>query len=232
VNLSDFQREQIQNYLGSSNNIEESKLSSSVEPDITDLSFFEKSQVFKFLTKENAPTEKKKVVKKIIEKPIEIQKEVIVKKEIVERELGDDKIQEIIKTIQSQIIIPELPTNTVQEETPSLESIVDALKKDFEFTQKLRTPPKYIGGGGLGEGDVVNVIDRERPLNPKMFGLDEDGTWRIREDGEHLRVEYQDDGIWMEQGEFFVTNRAVDGMLMTEDENPLITEDNIILIEE
>ena len=229
MNLSDFQREQIQLFLDSFNDTKESNLSSSEK---SELSFFEKSQVFKFLDKDNAPKEKKQVVKKIIEKPIEIQKEVIVKKEIVEKDLDDAKIQEIINTVTSQISIPiEEP----KEETPqpTLEEIVDALKKDIEFTQKLRpNTPKYFGGGGLGEGDVIDTINNLRPLNPKLFGPDEDGNWRIREDGEHLRVEYKDDGIWMEQGEFFVTNRAVDGMLVTEENNPFVTEDNVILTEE
>jgi len=147
MNLSEFQKEQIQKYLDSSI-LEESNLSSSEE---SELSFFDKSQLVKFLDRDNTPKEKKQVIKR----PTEIQKEVIVKREIIEKDIDDNKIKEIITTIESKI-----RNGRDGKDAPSTDELVDALKRDFEFMQKVRPQSHPLhGGGGLGEGTVREIIE-------------------------------------------------------------------------
>ena len=217
MKLSSFEKNQILKHLNA--------LTRKVNRDPLDL--FQKGQVFNYLN----DIDKEVNPKLGTETPKEIEKEIIIKKEIITQEISDDKMKEIIKAVKSEITIKD---GRDGKDAPDKDDLLKALRDDFEFIQQLKSHvPKWTGsGGGLGVNDVIKEINTQRPINPKMFGDGGDGTWRIRQDGDHLRFEHFDDGIWMEQGEVFVTNRAADGMIITEDNNPLVTEDGFILVEE
>ena len=189
------------------------------------LDLFQKGQIYSFLH----DLLDNDINPKGLAKPKE--KEIV--KEVVYEEISESRIQEIVAQVRSELIVTHGKDGKDGKDSPSAEEIAIQLKTDTTFLSNIKpNMPMYAGGSGVGVGEVEKIINRMRPLNPKMFGPEEDGNWRIIQDGEYLRFEYLDDGVWMEQGEVFVTNYAVDGMILTEDVQPITTENNEILTEE
>lgn len=223
--LSEFEKNEILKYLREYKN----------KKNKPKIDLFEKGQIFSHLSKVDKEInpklgKKKDYFEDISECEIETEKEVIIQKEIIKEKISEDKIREIIDIVKSEI------TNKDKKEVLAINKVVDALKLDPDFIAKVRTRPIY--GSGYGYNDVVRVIDQIRPLNPKLFGEDDNGMFRIIQVGDKLIQEYKVAGIWIPQCECEATE-VYDNVILTqtvytieEDSLPIIAEDGTFLVQE
>jgi hypothetical protein len=114
---------------------------------------------------------------------------------------------------------------------PSVDDIVEKLKHDVDFLSQLRTYPIW-GSGGIGDRDanlIALAAVNNRSLNPKYFGEDENGTWRIVQDGDTLFQEYKYNDVWIPQCKCEAT-KLYENFILEENEYLLETEDEDFLI--
>ena len=166
-----------------------------------------------------------------------IQPEVV--REVVREVIPEDQIESIIKRVTTELQVKngtdgkDGKNGSDGKDAPTKEELILSLKQDIDFITNLKTNiPLFAGGGGYGEKDILRLIEQEKlPLNPKYFGPDEDGNWRLNAVGDVLYQEYKVNGVWIPQCECKATE-LYDCLILTEDEIPIITEDGNFLVQE